>query len=39
MFRSKQEYFDTVDKLYRKRTLPGEPYRDETMESLIRELC
>lgn len=39
LFRSKQEYFDTVDKLYRKRVLPGEPYRDETMERLIQELC
>lgn len=39
LFRSKQEYFDTVDKLFRKRMLPETDYKDDTMENLIRDLC
>lgn len=39
LFKSKQEYFDTVDKLFRKRSLPAEDYKDETMEELIEDLC
>lgn len=39
LFESKQEYFDTVDKLFRKRSLPAEDYKDETMEELIEDLC
>ncbi|HPF19660.1 MAG TPA: amidohydrolase, partial [Bacillota bacterium] len=38
LFRSKQEYFDTVDKLFRKRCLPQSDYSDEVMEDLIRDL-
>ena len=39
LFKSKQEYFDTVDKLFRKRSLPSEDYKDGVMEDLIRDLC
>jgi hypothetical protein len=39
LFRSKQEYFDTVDKLFRKRCLPQSDYSDEVMEDIIRDLC
>lgn len=39
LFQSKQDYFDTVDKLFRKRSLPSEEYKDGVMENLIRDLC
>ncbi len=39
LFQSKQDYFDTVDKLFRKRSLPSEEYKDGVMEDLIRDLC
>lgn len=39
LFQSKQEYFDTVDMLFRKRMLPTEEYKDDAMEKLIEDLC
>lgn len=35
-FKSKQEYFDFVDRLFRTRVLPEEDYKDPYMEELIR---
>lgn len=39
LFESKQEYFDTVNKLFRKRSLPTDDYKDDVMENLIEDLC
>jgi hypothetical protein len=36
LYKSKQEYFDTVDKLFRKRSLPSEDYKDDAMEEIIK---
>jgi amidohydrolase len=35
LFKSKEDYFKMVDKLFRKRILPEEDYRDKDMEELI----
>jgi len=37
VFKSKQEYFDKVDRLFRKRVLPEKDYEDRDMQELLIE--
>jgi amidohydrolase len=37
LFKSKQEYFDKVDRMFRKRILPQEDYRDNDIEKLLND--
>lgn len=37
LFKSKQEYFDKVDRMFRKRILPQEDYRDNDIENLLND--